>query len=329
MANALKIALPFPPKFDNLGKKFHAWWNGVDFKEENNEEILELSPETEVAPENNAQDTQEKEKPALEIVEPGKKNLNNNEIILHSDYLLWGQGRITPLNDYFDTEILKSMQLEKGKKLSVFGGEAGNLAKIALDNYDVKIDLFEQNSFLKDVCEKNLANHSKVKNFSCKAFDGTPGNLPKNKADKLLIMMRGFNMANIESHFFAASRHLKPNGIGFWVDFFAPDDQIDLSKLSQPEGRSFATIEEIMPILAAAGLEIIEEEDVGANFLNGFVANQNKLKENWENIQAEFIKIGGANGANHALQNLMGWRNRADALKIGKLALKKITFCRA
>lgn len=325
MAVALKLALPAIPKFDKFGKKFHAWWNGTDLQEENSqEEQQEIDlPASKDESESNQNDAPQEVKAT--IVTPP---LNNNEIILKSDYILWGEGRLIPFCDAFDNELIKSMQLEKGKKLSVFGGGTGSFAINALNVCDIKIDYFEQNAFLKGVCEKNLEKHKSAKNFSCKAFDGTPGNVQKNKADKLLLMMRGFNMANIESHLFMAARHLKPNGIGFWVDFFAPDNQMDLSKFSQPEGRSFATIEEIMPAMAAAGLEIIEEEDLGAAFLNSFIANQNNLKDNWENKQAEFIKIGGANAANHALQNLIGWRNRADALKVGKLALKKIVFCR-
>lgn len=328
MAFALKLPIPKNVDLSKIGAQFNSWWNGVDIAQEIKEETpQDIENKTgEVAASDEASG-EEVAKPIL--VETPAIPLNHNEIILNSDYLLWGKGRLTPLSDYFDSEILKTMQLEKGKKLSIFGAEGGAFASNALNDYDVKIDTYEQNSFLLDACAKNIANHKKAKSFSAKAFDGTPGNVPKNKTDALLMSLRGFNQTNIESHFFTASRLLKPNGIGFWLDFVSPDASIDLENLASPEGRSFATIEEIKPILAAAGLEIIEEEDVGAAFLNGFVKNQNRIKNEWEEIQAEFIRIGGANAANHALKQLMGWRARADAVKIGKLSLKKIVFCRA
>ena len=78
----------------------------------------------------------------------------------------------------------------------------------------------------------------------------------------------------------------------------------------------------------AAGLKIIADEDIGADFLNGFNKNQHKIKEDWENFQAQLIKDGGIIAANFALNQIMGWRARSDTLKIGQLSLRKIVFCK-
>ena len=295
----------------DMGARFAAWWNGVDAAEKTDDE--------------NAQ-----EGANLEVVE-GKgtpKPDEKNDAILAATNLLWGNGRTSPLDEAFDDKLIDQIDWSKNSKISIFGGESGARLKKIITNQEVKITNYESNAFLKQKCLEFVKSEKRAKSVICEDFNGSPAKLPKNKADRLLIFLRGTSAEGAQAHIFSAARNLKPNGIGYWFDFFIPEGVQIGDKYSAPEGREFINVAELNETMDAAGLKIIADEDIGADFLNGFNKNQHKIKEDWENFQAQLIKDGGIIAANFALNQIMGWRARSDALKIGQLSLRKIVFCK-
>ncbi|MBN8646985.1 MAG: hypothetical protein J0L55_03450 [Caulobacterales bacterium] len=295
----------------DVGTRFAAWWNGVEVSEKTDEE--------------NAH-----EGANLEVVEGGTsaKSDDKNEAILAATNLLWGNGRTSPLNDSIDDKLIGEIDLSKNHRVSVFGAESGARLKKIINHQEVKVTNYESNAFLKQKCLEFVNSEKRAKSVSCEDFNGSPAKLPKNKADRLLIFLRGTSAEGAQAHVFSAARNLKPNGIGYWFDFFVPQNIQIGDKYSAPEGREFISVEELSETMDAAGLKIIADEDIGADFLNGFNKNQHKIKEDWENFQAQLIKDGGIVAANFALTQIMGWRARSDALKIGQLSLRKIVFCK-
>ncbi len=296
----------------DVGVRFAAWWNGVDASAKTDDESAHDGAN-------------------LEVVEGGTspKLDDKNQAILAATNLLWGNGRTSPISDSLDDNLIDGIDLSKNNKVSIFGGESGARIKMIITHQDVKVTNYESNAFLKQKCLEFVKSEKRAKSVICEDFNGSPAKLPKNKADRLLIFLRGTNAEAAQAHIFSAARNLKPNGIGYWFDFFIPENVEIGDKYSAPEGREFINVAELSETMEAAGLKIIADEDIGAGFLNGFNKNQNKIKDDWENFQAQLIKDGGIIAANFALTQIMGWRARADALKIGQLSLRKIVFCKA
>ena len=72
-------------------------------------------------------------------------------------------------------------------------------------------------------CLEFVKSEKRAKSVICEDFNGSPAKLPKNKADRLLIFLRGTSAEGAQAHIFSAARNLKPNGIGYWFDFFIPE----------------------------------------------------------------------------------------------------------
>jgi hypothetical protein len=307
------------PKFDfkKVGAQFNAWWNGVDLAAVDNEQ-----------PEGDVSNPTIVEKSIDEPAQAKASSKNPNDTLLFVSTILWGAGRTTPFCKGFDDNLFEDIEITKNKRLTIFGAEAGERLQKILDGFDCKITNYENNNFLLEKCREYVKTHKKFKNCEFQAFDGKPSSVGKNKSDVLIFLNRGTSLNCLEANIFAAARNLKPSGIGYWVDFFAPPEYEIGDKYSAPEGREFINYGSLKQTMEAAGLEVFDDEDVGAHFLNSFMANQKNLKENWENVQAHTLQNGGIDAANVTLKQLIGWRNRVEALKTGRLSLRKISFCK-
>jgi len=169
----------------DVGTRFAAWWNGVEVSEKTDEE--------------NAH-----EGANLEVVEGGTsaKSDDKNEAILAATNLLWGNGRTSPLNDSIDDKLIGEIDLSKNHRVSVFGAESGARLKKIINHQEVKVTNYESNAFLKQKCLEFVNSEKRAKSVSCEDFNGSPAKLPKNKADRLLIIFYVVQVQRAHRHMF-------------------------------------------------------------------------------------------------------------------------------
>lgn len=236
--------------------------------------------------------------------------------------LIWGKGRTSPIEEKLDLLFASSLAITKDKKLYLFGQEAGARAFGIINALDCKIDAYENNLELKKHIDV-IVKKEKIKNYTSHIYDNKPGSLPKNKADALAFAYNCVSQEALEANIFSIARILKPNGFCVLVDFIARSKTEDVSKSIGNEMRSFVTEEDIINCISAAGLVIREEDDWSANFINMYFAKQNRIKDSLEEVMAKIIKSGGMGAANIALNEIICWRDRVEALKSGRLSIKK------
>lgn len=287
---------PKKPKLNLFGPKFRAWWNG-------------------------------EETPSLELVEKTDEPAageNQKPSILHASEALWGQGRTTPSDDEFDVLMANALAVQKTQKLFLFGSESGARPNAIIKALSCKIDSYEINADLKAAADKTIKASGQAKSFKSIAFDNKPGSLPKNKADAVLFTYPAISEAAMEVAGFAIARVLKPSGTAMFIDFILRHPEDDIEACKGDEGRGFLLEADINRVFSAAGLKVRSDEDWGAPFLNCYYRQQNKLLNNWENIQAQLMKAGGVAAMQSLLTQTIAWRARIDALKLGRLTLRKI-----
>lgn len=381
-----KISLPALPIDEKMAKKLRAWWNGVEYVENSEEENQEnadenvktqdntdesnnsdaiASEDSETISENIEEKLPEKEikeevKPAPIKEEKKKNNIDEkpkakqvqkeenvhgvlnltkdlmladdeddleehgfdcDQITLYAAQSIFKNGRTTPADDLFDCKILQDINMQENKQLALFGGEGGARACSIIKDFNVCIDSYYDNSFLRICSDEFLQEQNyKIKsNYASFDFIGNVSDVPRNKYDYAVLMYRGSSYECSENHIFATHRLLKSGGIAVWFDFFAPETIHGNGE----GGRSFLSEEEIIRIFGVADFQISKKDDFGALFLNTYFSIQKNLQQDFEESQAFLRQHGGVKAANTALSLLIMWKARVEAVKKGNLLVKR------
>jgi len=294
----LKISIPNLMPTQLFGPKFKSWWNGepmpelqlVEANSENQPESSQVQPET---------------------------------AALMAAVALWGEGRLSPADDKFDIDLANALAVQKSAKLIMFSAETGARPIAIIKALNCKVESFESDAKIKEMADKNVKAAALSKSYHSVLFDGKPGSLPKNKADAVLALYSGTSAKNLEQIAFSIVRTLKPSGMAMILDFVLRHAEEDIAACKGDEGREFMLEPEIKSVFAAAGLKIRSDEDWGASLLNTYYARQSAILENWERVQAKLLNSGGIVAAQSLLSQTMVWRARLDALKLGRLTLRK------
>lgn len=326
---ALKIAVP---KLDNtkliaVSAKLRAWWNGVEESapDENSEEVKDNSQNTE----NEASDTIKLEA----VPEVPKKENKNDETVKQAELVkysvlekLFGEGRAAPADGEVDKSIIEGMPFtrsEKKQKLYLFGVEPCAAIFGWLNRYELEIEAYEANPVISQRTKDYLSKKGQGSKIKIHSYDKSPKSLPKNKASQLLIYAQATSFEAMEKIAFSLARILKPGGEAILFDYFAKDGETEIANDNQ-QGRSFMYESDIASLMDAAGIIITDQEDIGAHLLNSYRQRRVKTIESWDAIQADLIKLGGIEVANQALEATSAWNKRIEAIKKGKIIVKKI-----
>jgi hypothetical protein len=299
------LALPQPAALKRTGAKLRAWWNGTDYVEE---------PQDEAGPSDAAP-------PVAAVSDPELAARIASEA-------LWGAGRLVPGESALDVAFAGALGMTKGKRLVLFGPDLGARALDSVRELSVKADLY-----LRDPRDVELAtatvtaDRKLAKDITVHAFDGAPGSAPKNKADGAVFYLAARSAGEADVAMFTAERVLKPGGSGVFFDLFARrDDDPALDPCRGPEARQFLDEDLVLAGLEASGLELRGQEDRGADLLNAWHSAMERMKADFESFQAGLIQTGGQHAAVSALEQILLWRARADALRAGRLTARRITF---
>ncbi len=325
---ALKIAVP---KLDNsklqsVGAKLRAWWNG--------EENIPVEPSDDANDANSEQEKVAPEATATEDavpaakVESKKDNFAKQADLVKYSVLekLFGEGRAAPADGEVDKSIIEGMPFtyaEKKQKLYLFGTEPCAAIFGWLNRYELEIEAYEANPVVLQRAKDFLSKKGMGSKIKFHSYDKSPKSLPKNKAAQLLIYAQATSFEAMEAIAFSLARILKPGGEAILFDYFAKDGESEIANDAQ-FGRSFMYESDIAPLMDAAGVVIVEQEDIGAHLLNSYRQRRIKTIESWEAIQADLIKLGGIEVANQALEATAAWSKRIEAIKKGKMVVKKI-----
>ena len=325
---ALKIAVPKldNPKLQAVGAKLRAWWNGEEnLPAEANEEATEIKPEqNEVAPEEAVTENTDTDKKS----ENKKDNSAKQAELVKYAVLekLFGEGRAAPADGEVDKSIIEGMPFtyaDKKQKLYLFGAEPCAAIFGWLNRYELEIEAYEANPVILQRAKDFLSKKGIGSKIKFHSYDKSPKSLPKNKASQLLIYAQATSFEAMESIAFSLARILKPGGEAILFDYFAKDGESEIANDKQ-YGRSFMYESDIAPLMDAAGVVIAEQEDIGAHLLNSYRQRRIKTIESWDAIQADLIKLGGIEVANQALEATAAWNKRIEAIKKGKMVVKKI-----
>ncbi len=338
MAAKLNIKLPLPDKtkLKTMGAKFNAWWNGTEYVaiEENSEEV---GQEAEVSLANNgeASEVQDSQTPVsepeansahdsgLKLVPPIERISFDSQSAIQSAAILWGEGRITPSNNDFDLSLVKDLGLNKGNRFGIFCGEAGAQAACIIKSANCKTEAYFVEAKVKDAAIAYIKAQGLEKSFATKMYDGSPKSVPKNRFEQVLMVYQSSTKEETESNIFALARMLKPKGVAAWVNFLTREGEARLEESSGNERRQFLTNSDILPAFEASGLVIVSDEECSADLLNAYYKRQAQIVENWDNIQGQLMQKGGVEAVRAALEQTMVWRARIEALKSGRLHLRK------
>lgn len=298
MAAKLKISIPnlLPTKL--FGPKFKSWWNGEPVPE-----LAEVPPSTDG-------------EPAASVANPALAAIMASEA-------LWGEGRLSPGEAKLDIDLANALAVQKAAKLFLFSAETAARPIAIIKALNCKIESFEANEVIKQKADDKIKAAGLSKSYNSTRFDGQPGSLPKNKADAVLALYAATSAKNLEQIAFSIVRTLKPSGTAMILDFVLRHAEDDIVPCKGDEAREFLLEDDITKLFAAAGLKIRSDEDWGAPLLNAYYARQSEILENWEQIQAKLMSAGGIDAAQSLLSQTLVWRARLDALKLGRLTLRK------
>lgn len=307
MGFKLALPTPAPGALQRTGAKLRAWWNGEPY----DPAAIETPPDR-------------GEPTAADFAEdPARAALVAGEA-------LWGAGRLLPGDETLDLSFGSALGLTKGKRLASFGPDLGARAVLAAQQLQVKTDQFAEEPLLQSAIQETFAGTKKLaKDLSVHLFDGSPGSVPKGKADGVLFYLAAPRPDVAEALAFTAERVLRPGGSGLLFDLFARrnDDPL-IEPCRGPEQRQFLDEDAVRAALEAAGLEVRGQEDRGADLLNAWQEATERVRHDFEDFQALLLQTGGQHAAAAALQDIMVWRARADALRAGRLTARRIMFHR-
>ncbi len=236
---------------------------------------------------------------------------------------LWGKGRSYPSNAELEAQIALDSGGAKASRIALFGGGAGAMARVISEKTAAKIEVFENDPTARAMTEKTLKALKQPKRFGFHGFDWQPGSLPKGKADAAIFMFQGGQEGRIEAGAFCAERILRPGASAIWLDFFSRRDDETLDDCRGHEKRQFGTEEEATIAFSACGLTISADEDWSARYLDAFDVAWRDLAINLGLRQGALIKEGGYNASASALENLICWKARNEALQSGKLMVRR------
>jgi hypothetical protein len=295
----LSLPLPNPAALAAASARFKAWWNGEPVAE-----------------------------PALSVVEgeggePAALASDPARAAIIAAEALWGQGRNWPGSDALDVRLCSSLGLKKAGRLVMLGLDAGASATAIVKDCDARIEGFSQDPLLVTMGTQAAAAAKFTKKITLKTWDGQPGTLPKNRAEGLMALWQGTDLARVEALVFGVARTLKPNASAVWLDLFAArSDAIDDSWRGTGQ-RDFVEEDAFLQALGPAGLEVRSEQDWTAELLNTLEGAWAMLRDDWEGCQARLMALGGAEAATAALQEVMTWRARHAALASGRLSARR------
>lgn len=236
---------------------------------------------------------------------------------------LWGNGRTYPSNSELESDLIFDAGGAKASRIALFDGGAGALARVCSEKTAAKCEIFAPDVTLASITEKAIRASKQAKRFSLHGFDWQPGSLPKSKADAAIFIFQGGYEGRLEAGAFCAERVLRAGASAVWLDFFARSDDETLDDCRGYDGRRFGTEEEATIAFSASGLSVSANDDWTALYLNAFDVAWRDLSVNLGLRQARMIKEGGYNTTTAALENLICWKNRCEALKSGRLMIKR------
>lgn len=236
---------------------------------------------------------------------------------------LWGNGRSYPSTAELEAQLVLEAGGAKASRIALFGSGTGAMARVLSEKTAAKIEIFENDATARAMTEKALKSSKQAKRFGFHGFDWQPGTLPKSKADAAIFMFQGGQEGRIEAGAFCAERILRAGASAVWLDFFARRDDETLDDCRGHEQRQFGTEEEATIAFSACGLTVSADDDYGVQFLDAFDVSWRDLSINLGLRQAALIKEGGINAGTSALQNLICWKARAEAIRSGKLMVRR------
>jgi hypothetical protein len=302
MGLKLPLPLPDPAALHRTGAKLRAWWNG--------EPLPDLFEHT--------------------ADEAGAEQAITDGAVLGDDDIqavLWGPGRLWPLDATFDGALAKGTGADKGTSLALMGGGGAASACAVVEALGCKVEMFEADAErVARYTAHFKAAEKPGKRCHAAVFDWTPGSLPKNKCGALVMAFAVENQDRADAAAFIAERVLKPGGTGIIIDFVARRDDAVLDACRGPSGRAFVEEESISGAIAAAGLTLRGDDDWGPDYLDGFTRSWTQLKAGLEQSQARLMKSGGQDAAQRALESLILWKARAQAIRGGRLSVRRYKF---
>jgi hypothetical protein len=236
---------------------------------------------------------------------------------------LWGNGRSYPCTSELEAQLILDSGATKGSRIALFGSGTAGMAQLISEKTAAKIEIFEDDSNARVITERVLKATKQAKRFGYHSFDWQPGTLPKNKADAAIFMFQGGQEGRLEAGSFCAERILRPGASAAWFDFFARRDDDLLDTCRGHEGRRFGTEEEATIAFSASGLAITADDDWSAVYLDAFDVAWRDLAINLGLRQGALIKEGGYNASTSALENLIFWKARSEAIRSGKLMVRR------
>jgi hypothetical protein len=271
------------------------------------------------------------EAPTLSVVETNSTSLNDDtkaEIdwdVIHpaARAALWGTGRSYPSTAELEGQLILEAGGAKASRIALFGSGTGAMARVISEKTAAKLEIFENEPTARAITEKVLKATKQAKRFGFHGFDWQPGTLPKSKADAAVFMFQGGQEGRIEAGAFCAERILRAGASAVWLDFFARKDDEALDACRGHEARQFGTEEEATIAFSASGLTVSADDDYGAQFLDALDVSWRDLAINLGLRQAALIKEGGIHASTSALQNLICWKARSEAIRSGKLMVRR------
>jgi hypothetical protein len=292
-----------PSALSQTHARLKAWWNG---------EASQPAKLNEATTSSSAQDA------VIPVIEADWASIHPA-----ASAALWGNGRTYPSNSEFESELIFDAGGAKASRIALFDGGAGALARVCSEKTAAKCEIFAPDVTLAAITEKAIRASKQAKRFSLHGFDWKPGSLPKSKADAAIFVFQGGHEGRIEAGAFCAERVLRAGASAVWLDFFARRDDEMLDDCRGYDARRFGTEEEATIAFSACGLTITGDDDWSALYLNAFDVAWRDLALNLGLRQASMIKAGGYNTTTAALENLICWKNRCEAIKAGKLMVKR------
>jgi hypothetical protein len=271
------------------------------------------------------------EAPKLSVVEPAPivagaaavtAPVNWDEVHARASAALWADGRTYPCTPALETRIILDAGGAKASRIALFGGGVGGMARVMGEKTTAKIENYEDDAFVRSLAEENLKASKQAKRFGFHSFDWRPSSLPKNKVDAAVMMFKGGQEGRIEAAAFCVERILRPGAHAVWFDFFARRDDETLDACRGHESRTFGTEDEAIITFSAAGLSVVSDQDMSGEYLDCFEIGWRDLSKNLSLRQAALIKQGGHHAGTSALQNLVCWKARIEAVRSGKLVVR-------
>jgi hypothetical protein len=302
-----KLAMPqfahSKPELSALAQthaRLKAWWNG------------EPPADLRVV------ETDENQHPELQ-----RDNIDWASIHPRACSALWGNGRSYPSTAEFEGHLVLESGGSKGSRIALFGGGTGAMARVISEKTAAKIEIFEADPVARAITDKAIKASKQAKRFGVHDFDWQPGTLPKSKADAALFMFQGGHDGQLEAGAFCAERILRPGTSAVWLDFFARRDDETLDACRGQTKRRFESEEEATIAFSACGLIVAADDDYSAQFLDAFDVAWRDLAINLGLRQAALIKEGGIHASTSALQNLICWKARSEAIRSGRLMVRR------